>query len=332
MLSPDRRQRSRLARAWGRVRREYGRSPNWQFAMAVWGLIWEYRWYGLAILAVTGLQEVAALWPVSLLGDFVDRLEGGNFGNVVWLLLGASLLHPAIVRGNVMLRHVVFYETDMQKRVELTLALRDRGAYADGEAAGAANARVANAVSGITNAAYHVLGSFTPVIIKITVVAARLLAYNRLLGLTYLASLVVPTLMTVFFNNWLRVLRDGQYSVINKVEGLVIRTLTSAQNTETVHAFKAIMSDRKSILVTLVNKSQFSLYVRHAALVGSQFLVVFLALAMRTRLGLTPGDFTRIVGYTTQVAGAFLEAVACLDAIVSYSRAYHVYIQGNRLP
>jgi len=52
---------------------------------------------------------------------------------------------------------------------------------------------------------------------------------------------------------------------------------------------------------------------------------VFLALSMRQRLDMTAGDFTRIVGYTTQVAAAFINAVACLDAIVSYTRAYHIY-------
>ena len=46
---------------------------------------------------------------------------------------------------------------------------------------------------------------------------------------------------------------------------------------------------------------------------------------MRERLQMTPGDFTKIVGYTTQVAAAFISAAACLDAIVSYTRAYHIY-------
>ena len=58
---------------------------------------------------------------------------------------------------------------------------------------------------------------------------------------------------------------------------------------------------------------------------GSQFLVVFMALFMRQRLNMTAGDFTKIVGYTTQVAAAFINAAACLDAIVSYTRAYHIY-------
>jgi hypothetical protein len=314
-----------------RVRGDLAASANGQFALAVWGLMWEYKVYALAILAVTVLQETAALWPVSLLGSFVDRLEGGDLGHVVWLLLGATVLAPTIARANVMLRHKVFYETDMEKRIEMTLSIRERGGCADGESAGAANARVANAVSGITNAAYHILGSFTPVIIKIVIVSGRLLVYGRVLGLTYLASLIVPMLLTIFFNKWLRVLRDGHYSIVNKVEGLVIRTLTSLQNAEAEQRFRAIMRQRKDIFIALINKHQLSLLARQVALVGSQFLVVFIALAMRARLGLTPGDFTRIIGYTAQVAAGFLEAAACLDAIISYSRAYHVYAKENAL-
>ena len=39
--------------------------PAWQFVRDVFGLIWEYKWYGLAIFAVTIFQEFAALWPVN---------------------------------------------------------------------------------------------------------------------------------------------------------------------------------------------------------------------------------------------------------------------------
>jgi hypothetical protein len=52
-------------------------------------------------------------------------------------------------------------------------------------------------------------------------------------------------------------------------------------------------------------------------------------LRMRVRVGLTPGDFTQIVGYTAQVAAAFIGAASVLDAIVSSSRAYHVYTQAH---
>jgi hypothetical protein len=317
----------------GRIAKRVGQSmlysPNGQFARDVWQLIWEYRWFSLAIILVTILQEVSALWPVNLLGEFVDRLETGGIGQVVWLLLGASLLYPAILRGNVMLRHKMFYETDFQKRVELTLQVSSKARGNDVEATGAANARVANAVSGITNAAYHVLGSFTPVIIKIVVVSGSLLAYNRLLGLTYLASLIVPALMTAFFNNKLQVLRDAQYSVMSKGEGVVMRAIVAKEDDPARQEFTDIMRERKGVLIALVNRSQFFLYLRQAVLVGSQFIVVFIALAMRDQLRLTPGDFTKIIGYTTQVAAAFLDAASCLDSIISYSRAYHVYAQAH---
>ncbi|MGQ9554308.1 MAG: hypothetical protein ACUVWR_09365 [Anaerolineae bacterium] len=56
---------------------------------------------------------------------------------------------------------------------------------------------------------------------------------------------------------------------------------------------------------------------------------MFLALAMRAQLNMTPGDFTRIIGYTAQVAAAFISAASCLDSIVSCSRAYHIFARAN---
>lgn len=307
----------------------WGADRNWQFARAVGGLIWDYRRYALAILGVTVLQELAVLAPVRLLGLFVDRLSGGELGNVVWLFLGASLIAPAVARANVILRHKMFYETDFSQRVALTLAEAARMAATDTEAAGEANSRVANAVSGITNAAYHVLGSFTPVIIKITVVAASLIAYNRLLGAVYVASLIVPMVLTAIFNDRLRVLRDAQYSIISRLEGAGVRVITQGDDVDAQERFRRTMRERANVLITLVARHQVSLLFRQWALVGSQFAVVFLALHLRPRIGLTAGDFTMIVGYTTQVAAAFIEAAACLDAIVSYSRAYHVYVDAH---
>ncbi len=308
-----------------RTMRELMADPSGQFARDIGRLIWSYKWFSLAILVVTFVQELSAIWPVNLLGDFVDRLETGRLGNVVWVFMGASLLYPAIMRGNIILRHKMFYETDFQTRVELTLKLAREASHEDVEAAGAANSRVANAVSGITNATYYVLGNFTPIIIKIAVVAASLLAYNRSIGLVYLGSLLVPILMTVFFNDWLRVLRDAQYAVMSKAEGAGTKVITVKDKEAEGHKFTEIMRERRNILFALVARHQTSLFVRQAALVGSQFVVVFLALYLRERINLTPGDFTKIVGYTTQVAAAFIETAACLDAIVSYSRAYHIY-------
>ncbi len=320
---------SRPRRVIARLDALWGADRNWQFARAVGGLIWEYRRYALGILGVTVLQELSALAPVRLLGIFVDRLSGASLGSIVWLFLGASLLAPAVARANVILRHKMFYETDFSQRVELTLAEAARMTPADTEAAGEANSRVANAVSGITNAAYHVLGSFTPVIIKIAVVAASLVAYNRLLGAVYVASLVVPMVLTAIFNDRLRVLRDAQYSIISRLEGAGVRVITQGDDVGAQERFRRTMRERANVLITLVARHQVSLLVRQAALVGSQFAVVFLAIYLRSRIGLTPGDFTMIVGYTTQVAAAFIEAAACLDAIMSYSRAYHVYVDAH---
>lgn len=310
-----------------RLRNELRLSLGWQFYSDVFRLIWHYKAYSLAIIAVTVLQEFAALWPVSLLGQFVDRLQTGELGHVVWLLMGASVLYPGIVRGNTILRHKLFYETDCQKRIQLTLEESDRGDCCDLESAGTAHTRVVNAVSGITNAAYHILGSFTPVIIKVIVVSGNLLGYNRTLGLAYLGSLIIPALMTILFNNKLRVLRDVQYSVISRGSGIGVKTIAQKDDEETRHKFRETMAERRRVLILLLSKSQIYIYLREVALVGSQFLVVFLALGMREQIGLTPGDFTKIVGYTTQVAAAFITTASVLDAIVSYSRAYYAFAQ-----
>jgi hypothetical protein len=308
-----------------RAKLRFAYDPLWQFAGNIAGLIWEYRWYSLAIFVVTIFQEFAALWPVNLLGEFIDRLDSGAVGRTVWLLLAASLFYPGLLRANVILRHKMFYETDFRKRVELILHVSDLGQWTDSEAAGAAYTKTVNAVSGITNAVYHILASFTPVVIKITIVAGNLLRYNRMLGLSYLGSLVFPAAMTLLFNKKLQVLRDSQYAMIGESSGLGIKVIAEKENQDVRDKFLGVMRVRTNVFISLLNRGQIFLYVREAALVGSQFLVVFMALSMRARLHMTPGDFTKVVGYTAQVAAAFINAAACLDAIVSYSRAYHIY-------
>lgn len=322
----------RPSRWMARLRLEMALSPNLRFGHDVLRLIWRYKYYSLAIIGITVLQELAALWPVSLLGQFVDRLTSGQIGNIVWLMMGASALHPLIVRSNVMLRHKVFYETEYDVRAEIVIDEAERGDCCDIESASASHTRAINAVSGITNAAYHILGSFAPVIIKITVVSGNLLAYNRTLGMAYLASLIVPAFLTVVFNDKLRVLRDAQYSVISRVSGAGVRTIAEGKSPETRSRFLQILRERSDVQIALVNKDQIFLYLREFTLVLSQFMIIFMALGMRERIGLTPGDFTRIVGYMAQVAVAFINTAAVLDAIISYSRAYHVYDQGHRPP
>ena len=319
-------QRERIARL---LRQKTAINPAWQFIRDIIRLIGDYKWYSLAIFVVTIFQEFAALWPVNLLGQLIDRLESGDLGHVVWLLLAASAFYPGLVRANVILRHWMFYETDFEKRVELILQVSDQGNNPDMEAAGAAHTRVVNAVAGITNATYYVLGNFTPVIIKIAIVSGSLLGYNKLLGIFYLVSLILPAFMTILFNRRLRVLRDSHYSIMGDVSGAGILSISQKENREARVRFLNAMQVRKKVLVELVTKDQSYLYLREAALVGSQFLVVFLALGMRTRIGITPGDFTRIIGYTAQVAAAFIGAASCLDAIISYSRAYHVFVTAN---
>ena len=321
-----------LSRLRTAARQKLAFSHNWRFFYDVWLLIASHKWYSLAIILVTIAQEIAALWPVSLLGQFVDGLSTGDIGNVVWLLLGASLLYPAILRGNVILRHKMFYETDYAKRRELVLLEADSGEARDVEAASSVHTLVLNAVSGISNAAYHILGSFTPVIIKIVVVSGNLLAYNRLLGVVYLASLVVPVVMTVVFNRYMQVLRDTQYSTISRSSGAGVRVIADGTDTEARERFLSVIRQRTDTLIALVARGQTFIYVREAALVGSQFIVIAIALAMREQIGITPGDFTRIIGYTTQVAASFITTASCLDAIVSHSRAYTVYARAAATP
>lgn len=319
-------------------------STNREFAREVTRLIVESRWYSIAIILLTVLQEISALWPVALLGTFVDRLGTGNLGYTVWWLLGASLLYPAIVCANTILRHKMFYKTEFKKRVELTTRVRDSGAHTSMEDTGTANTRIVQAVSGVTNAAYHVLGSFTPVVVKIVVVAAALIAYNRTLGLIYVASLVLPAILTLVFNRMLGTLQRSGYEFFSRAEGTVIRALSEKEGSlpplpddvdknEVAPAggqcFVETLQTRSGLQFLLVAKSQWYLYIRQACLVGSQFLVVFVALAMREEIGLTPGDFTKILGYTAQVAAAFISAAGCLDAIVSYARAYRVYAENH---
>ena len=307
------------------IKRQLAYNPIWQFVANIVELIWEYKWYSLAIFAVTIFQEFAALWPVRLLGDFIDRLGTGEMGYTVWLFMAASLFYPGLLRANVILRHKMFYETDFEKRVELVLRVSDTGRWTDSEAAGAAYVKTVNAVSGITNAVYHILASFTPVIIKIVIVSGNLLGYNQLIGLSYLGSLVIPAAMTVLFNKKLQVLRDSHYAVIGEASGLGIKAIAEKENHEVRDKFRNVMRTRANVLIALLTKSQTFLYIRQAILVGSQFLVVFLALSMRDRISITAGDFATIIGYTTQVAAAFIGAASSLDAIISYSRAYHIY-------
>jgi hypothetical protein len=107
--------RSGVERLSQRFTFEYAMSPLWQFVGNVADLIWEYRWYSLAIFAMTIFQGIAAPWPVNLLGEFIDRLDTGDMGRTVWLLLAASLFYPGLLRANVILRHKMFYETDFRK-------------------------------------------------------------------------------------------------------------------------------------------------------------------------------------------------------------------------
>ena len=147
--------------------------PVGQFTSDVARLIWQYRGYSAVIILLTIVQEFAALWPVTLLGEFIDRLDSGDLGRVVWLFLFASLLYPGLMRANVVLRHRMFYETDYQKMVELVLRTSDACDQPSSEEAGTAYTRLTNAAAGITNATYHLLGSFTPVIIKIIMALPR---------------------------------------------------------------------------------------------------------------------------------------------------------------
>jgi ABC-type multidrug transport system fused ATPase/permease subunit len=302
--------------------------PGTQFASDIWIMIRQYPWYSVAILAITVLQEITALWPVNALGHFIDGLQSDDITSSFLLLIGTSVLAPGVARLNVIVRHKMFYHTDFQSRVEMTF--RVPPGSADVETAGKVNSRIANAVGSITNAAYHVLGSFTPVIIKVVVVSGSLLAYNRMLGWVFVASLTVPVAMTITYNVWQRRLRDHQYSAVSRAEGIGTRLISAPDHGGAKTRFLRLMRERRDILFAIVARSQTALYAREVGLLASQFAVVAIALSMRHELALTAGDFTRVIGYTAQVSIAFINAAACLDAVVSYSRAWHVYDEARR--
>ena len=304
--------------------------PSWLFWRDVLYLIWQDRLGSLAVILLTVLQEYAALWPVNLLGKFVDRLSTGDMGITVWLFLGASVLYPAILHSNTILRHKLFYGEEYQQRVQMTLQVADSGeCVGDAEKAGGSHTLLTNAVSGVANVVYYTLGSFTPVIIKVVVVSGQLLAYNRGLGLAYVASLSIPFVMTFVFNKKLQVLRDTQYSVMGEGIGTGVKVLTDCGTEASCQRLREVMTERKNVIVALTARSQSFITARELMLLGSQFLVVLMALGMRERAGLTPGDFTMIVGYTSQVAAAFIGAASVLDSVVACSRAFHVYAQAH---
>lgn len=308
------------------------KSSSGQFASDIVRMILKYRWICLAIVGVTVFQEIASLWPVNLLGRFIDGLGSEDTGRTVILLIGASVLAHTVLRLNVILRFKAFYESDFRTRVEMTLRLKapaEDGEAEDVEAAGKANSRVLNAVGSITNATFHVVGSFAPVIIKILVVSGSLLTYNAVIGWAFIGSLSIPIVLTWGANRWLRKLRDSSYSVVSRAEGVGTRVISAPEAKDQVHRFVRLMRQKRDVLFHLLARSQITLLLREAALVGSQFLVVLLALGMRERLHITAGDFTRIVGYTAQVSVAFINTAACLDAVISYSRAWHVYAEAR---
>lgn len=301
-------------------------AQTWPFWRDVGRLIWQDRLGSLAVIVATVLQEYAALLPVNLLGKFVDQLALGDVGVTVWLFLGASILYPAILHGNTILRHALFYGEEYRQRVAMILQVVDAGECAGNvEKAGASHTLITNAVSGVANAVYYLLGSFTPVIVKVFVVSGQLLRYNAQLGWAYVASLSIPLVMTFVFNKKLQVLRDTQYSVMGEGIGAGVKVLTDQASDTTAQRYREVLNERKNVILALQIRSQSFITIRELSLIGSQMLVVLLALGMRVRAGLTPGDFTRIIGYTTQVAAAFIGAASVLDAIVSSSRAYHVY-------
>jgi ABC-type bacteriocin/lantibiotic exporter with double-glycine peptidase domain len=176
-----------------------------------------------------------------------------------------------------------------------------------------------------------VLRSFTAVVIKIAIVSGSLLRYSRLLGVVYLVSLIVPVALTIVANSRMRRLRDANFAIGGDVSGIAMRAMSDREDLGAREEYEGRMDERKGLLQRLVATSQLFVYSREAALVGSQFIVVFLALGMREQLGITAGDFAKIIGYTTQVAAALIVAASTMDSVVSFSRAYHVYATGGRL-
>ena len=312
--------------AWERTRS----STDWHFFVGAMRLLWDYRRFSIPSMALTIFQEIAALWPARLLGQFVDRLQTGDLGNVVWLFFGASVLYPLVLRTNVIVSNRMFYAMELEKRVEWTARVGKSGQCAgDAEKAGTAIIRIVNGVSAMAHLAFYTVRSVAPIFVKVIAVSSALLAYSRTLGLVYMGSLVIPVVMTIRYNKRVRALRDRQYGLASEVTGTAVKALAEHENPEPRARFLDVMVDRRRVLFGLLARSQLANFFRTAVLTGSQFAVVFLALAMRHDLGLTPGDFTTIVGYTGQVAAAVLGAASVYDTIVDLTRAYTVYVQAH---
>lgn len=311
------------------LQRTHG-STDWHFFTGAMRLLWDYRRYSIPSMALTIVQEIAALWPARLLGQFVDRLQGGDPGNVVWLFFGASILYPLLLRTNVIISNRMFYAMELEKRLEWTARVGQSGQCAnDAEKAGTAIIRIVNAVSAMAHLAFYSVRSIAPIFVKVIAVSSALLTYSRTLGLVYVASLAIPVWMTIRYNRRVRALRDRQYGVASEVTGTAVKALAEHENPEPRSRFLEVMVERRRILFTLLARSQVANLARTVVLTGSQFAVVFLALAMRHDLGLTPGDFTTIVGYTGQVAAAVLGAASVYDTIVDLTRAYTVYVEAH---
>ncbi len=335
--SPEPQPRSRL-REWLGTRRGAARATlqrmrgttDWHFFAGAMQLLWEYRRYSIPSMALTIVQEIAALWPARLLGQFVDRLQTGDPGEVVWLFFGASILYPLLLRTNVIISNRMFYAMELEKRLEWTTRVGKSAQCADdAEKAGNAIIRIVNAVSAMAHMAFYSVRSIAPIFVKVIAVSSALLAYSRTLGLVYLASLSIPLAMTIRYNRRMRALRDRQYEVVSEVTGSAVKALAEHKNPEPRARFLEVMIERRRVLFALLAKSQIANFGRQTVLVGSQFIVVFLALAMRHDLGLTPGDFTTIFGYTGQVAAAVLGAASVYDTIVGLTRAYTVYVDAH---
>jgi len=298
------------------------------FANRIASQIWRYKWMSVLIIIVTIFQELAALWPANLLGSFIDSLSDDPY-KMVWLLIGSWFLSPAIRRGNVVLRHYLFFRTEEEEREDLTLKEARRDQQVSAKGASEAHTRVVQAASAVSNTTHHVLGSFAPVLIKILVVSGSILSYNKILGMVYLATLAVPLTATLIFNNKLRVLRDKELNVISQGSGAGVNTIANGAGNGSLRELKQVLRERRNVRFLLTAKSQLFLYARETMLVASQALIILLMLKMRDSIGLTPGDFTKITMYMFQVAMAFINAVSFMDSVISCSRAYRMFENGK---
>lgn len=296
-----------------------------RFLRDVFRLLWQYRGLSVLVLGVTIGQELSSLWPYSSLGKCVDKFQSKEIFLAVVVFVLANGVHLLVSSLSGILRNTLKFDLECFLRIKLVSEEGGKGIWRDAKGAGRVNTLILNAISGLVQAADYLLGSFIPVLIKIGVVSADFMRYSWLLALAYLLSLLIPGAITIYINRKLLKLRDLQYKTDSLAGGEGVQTLLGSNSEGHNQALRDSTQERKRVQISLTVSSQVLNLLRTLSLAGSQLIVIFLAVYRRQELGLTAGDFTRLINYMVQVAGSFLGVASMIDALATFSRAHATY-------